>query len=102
MEGWWSELRAATRRLARRPGLTAVAVGTLAIGVGGATAIFSVADAVILRPLPFPQPDRLVLMWLVDRSREQALGEMSYTGYRAWREQSHVFESLAGMASVNL
>src|SRR5260221_296230 len=100
MESLWSELRSAARRLARRPGFAAVAVGTLALGIGGATAIFSIADAVILRPLPFPDPERMEVAWPRDR-RSPDLHVLSYKTYQYWRDQIHGFEGLAGLAETN-
>jgi putative ABC transport system permease protein len=97
----WGELRHAARRLARRPGLATVAVATLALGLGGATAIFSVADAVILKPLPFPEPDRLAVLWQRDLKRSQPFLAISYPAYRDWRERTRSFRELAGMAEGN-
>ena len=78
-----------------------MAVATLALGIGGATAIFSVADAVVLRPLPYAQPERLVLVWQSDRHRNRPFVEMSYPAFRDWRERNRVFEDLAGRPSTN-
>jgi putative ABC transport system permease protein len=97
MDSVVSELRYAIRRLRRRPAFAAIAVGTLALGIGGATAIFSVADAVILRPLPFPQPDRLVAAWQRNVENDQAVVAISYKGYAEWRDQNRVFHALAAM-----
>src|SRR5689334_21209899 len=58
------DLRYALRTLARSPGLSAVIILSLAIGIGANTAIFSVVDALLLRPLPYPEPDRLAVLWL--------------------------------------
>jgi putative ABC transport system permease protein len=101
MEAFAYELRHAARALALRPWLTGIAVLTLALGIGGATAIFSVADAVVLRPLPYPNSDRLVLLWQSDRTRNQPFVEISYPAFREWRDRSHLFESIAAMPSVN-
>ncbi len=60
METLYKDIRFGTRSLLKRPGLTAIIVITLALGIGATTAIFSVANAVLLRPLPFPQSERLV------------------------------------------
>ncbi len=94
-------MKTAARTLAKSPGFTIIAVLTLALGIGGATAIFSVADAVILRPLPYDDPDRLVFISLSDRERNQSFVEFSYPAYREWRERSRMLQSLAAMSSVN-
>jgi putative ABC transport system permease protein len=74
---------------------------TLALGIGGATAIFSVAYAVMLRPLPYAEPDRLVMLWQRDERRGQPFVEMSYPAFRDWRASNTVFEDLAGLPSTN-
>jgi putative ABC transport system permease protein len=91
----------AVRRFVRRPLWTLVAAATLAGGISGATAIFSVAHAVILRPLPYAQPDRLVLVWQSDLRRGQPFVEISYPTFRDWRARNTVFEDLAGLPSTN-
>ena len=101
MESVASELLCAMRRLRRQPGFAAIAVGTLALGIGGATAIFCVADAVILRPLPFPEPERLVLAWQRNLKNDQPLVAISYKGYAHWRDQNRVFDALAAMGEGN-
>jgi putative ABC transport system permease protein len=95
------DLVQAVRRLARRPGFTVVAVATLTLGIAGATAIFSVTHAVVLRELPYAEPERLVLAWQRDEARHVAFLEMSYPTYRHWREASRVFDDLAGLPSTN-
>ena len=91
----------AARSLRKSPGFTAVAVLTLALGIGGATAIFSVADAVVLRPLPYDDPERLVAIWMSNRDRNQPFVEFSYPAYREWRNRSRQLEAVAAMSSVN-
>src|SRR5687767_7660494 len=63
VDALWLNLRYAWRGLRRAPGFAAIAIGTLAMGIGATTVIFSTLDGVLLRPLPYPQPDRLVWIW---------------------------------------
>ena len=101
MEALRYELRHAWRALGRRPGITSVAVLTLALGIGGATTIFSVADAVVLKPLPYVDPERLVVLWQSDVTRNQPFVEISYPAFREWRDRTHLFDALAAIPSVN-
>jgi putative ABC transport system permease protein len=98
------DLRYGLRMLARNPGFTAVAVVTLALGIGANTAIFSVVEAVLLRPLPFNKPDRLVTIRvdLPERNIQNALAP--YPDVADWRRQSRSFESMAAYSprSANL
>jgi putative ABC transport system permease protein len=96
------DLRHAMRMLGRQRGFTTVTVLTLALGVGGATAIFSVADAVVLRPLPMRDPDALFLLRQSDLKRNQPFIEISYPAFSAWRDRSRSFEAMAAMPSVDL
>jgi hypothetical protein len=88
------ELRIAIRSLAKRPAFTALVVGTLALGIGANTAIFSVVHAVLLRPLPYPDPERLVMVWGTDATRGQDETRVSYPDFRDWREAASSFEVL--------
>jgi len=100
------DLRYAVRILVKTPGFTAVAVVTLALGIGANAAIFSLVSAVLLRPLPFPQPDRLVLVWddVSALGGPYSITEPSPADYAAWKEQSRSFTDVAAMtqASYNL
>jgi putative ABC transport system permease protein len=101
METLSSELRQAARRLARRPGFCTVVVATLALGLGGTTAVFSIADAVLLKPLPFPDAEQLTVAWQRDVKRNEPVVALSYPGYEHWRRENRVFEELAGMGETN-
>jgi putative ABC transport system permease protein len=93
METLWQDIRFGFRMLLKKPGFTAVAVLALALGVGANTAIFSVVNGVLLRPLPFKDPDRLVR--LGEWSKEVPGMSISYPNFLDWRAQNHVFEGLA-------
>jgi putative ABC transport system permease protein len=95
------ELVAAARGLFRRPAFVVLSAVTLSAGIGLATTIFCVVDAVLLRPLPFRDPARLVAIWESDRASHTTFGEISYTTMLGWREHSQAFEAVAGMATAN-
>ncbi|HEX8190136.1 MAG TPA: ABC transporter permease [Pyrinomonadaceae bacterium] len=91
------DVRYAARTLSRQPGFAAVAVLTLALGIGANTAIFSVIDAALLRSLPYREPGRLVHLWESKRSRDFERREASYPDFLDWRAQGpEVFDGLAG------
>jgi putative ABC transport system permease protein len=92
METAWKDLRFALRTLAKNPGFAAVAILTLALGFGANTAIFSVVNAVLLRPLPFRDSDRICL--LTERLRTAPSIGPSYQNYRDWRDQAQSFEGV--------
>ena len=87
------DIRFALRMLARNPGVTALATMALALGIGGSTLIFSVVNAVLLRPLPVSDADRLVWIWANSPSRNLAFAFTSYSTYTAWKAGSPSFES---------
>ncbi len=89
------DLRYAARALRKSPGFTAIAALTLALGVGATTAIFSVVNAVMLRPLPFTEPDRLVRIWENNVERGWPTFAVSHPNFLDWRSQARAFESLA-------
>jgi putative ABC transport system permease protein len=91
------DLRYGLRMLARNPGFTVVAVITLALGIGANTAIFSVVNAVLLRPLPYKDPDRLVFVWETDRQRGGRWHSVTPADFVDWREQNGVFEDMAAV-----
>src|SRR6266446_9899367 len=80
--------------LLKSPGFTAVAVVALALGIGANSAIFSVVNALLLRPLPFRDPDKLVQVWEADVKRGQETGTVAYPNFADWRDQNDVFEQV--------
>ena len=95
-ERWCQDLRYAARRLRRSMGFTIATVLILAIGIGATTAIFSLVDTVLLRPLPFPESDRLVWLSQQDNSAPGVVPEsLSYPDYFDWRAQNHTLEGIA-------
>ena len=95
-----SDLRYALRTLRRNPGFTLAAVLTLALGIGANTAIFSVVDAYLLRPLPYPAPERLVTLW--ESTQEGGRGGVAMANYHDWLAQSTAFESLAAWGRTQI
>jgi putative ABC transport system permease protein len=93
MHTLWQDVRFGLRMLLKKPGFTAVAILALALGVGANTAIFSVVNGVLLRPLPFKNPDRLVR--LGEWSKQVPGMSISYPNFKDWREQNHVFDGIA-------
>jgi len=90
-----TNLKFALRQLLKNPGFTAVAVLTLALGIGANTAIFSLVNGVLLKPLPFPESDRLVALFENHREQGQDFVNLTAPGFADWRSQSTVFEDLA-------
>lgn len=93
-----ADVRFALRGLAQRPGFTAVALATLAVGIGANAAAYSIAQAVLLRPLPFREPDRLVTVWERNVSRNRPRNVVNPGNYLAWRDRNAVFEEIAAFA----
>ena len=93
METLWQDIRYGARMLAKSPGFTAVALLTLALGIGANTAIFSVVNAVLLRPLPYKDAQRLMLVWETFHGRRAGV---TAPDFKDWSEQQSVFEQMPG------
>lgn len=102
LETLWQDLRYVLRMLARNRGFATVAALTMALGIGANTAIFSVVNAVLFRPLPFKDPGRLVVVW--ENNRRKGLDRRPVEGDRflEWVRQNHVFEGMAAIDSFDL
>src|SRR5947209_4129285 len=95
MRNLLQDVRYGLRMLWKSPGFTLIAIAALALGMGANTAIFSVVNAVLLSPLPFPQSDRLMIVWENNLQRGVTRTQASYPDFADWREQNHVFERVA-------
>jgi len=100
METLWQDLKYGARMLLRNKGFTIIAVLALALGIGANTAIFSVVDAVLLRPLPYAETDRLAMVWL--KGEKAAGGDrvpLSVADFLDWRTQNQTFEKVAAFGT---
>jgi putative ABC transport system permease protein len=102
MGGLRQDLRYALRQLRRAPTFTIAAVACLGLGIGANTAIFSVINAVLVRPLPYPDPDRLVWVFEANESRHRDRNVVSPGDYLDWKAQNQVFERMAGVYDVRM
>ncbi|HET9040050.1 MAG TPA: ABC transporter permease [Gemmatimonadales bacterium] len=98
MSTLWQDVRYAFRSLAKSPGFTAVTLLTLALGIGANSAIFSVVNGVLIRPLPYPEPDRLAVVRETYGGGE--VGSVSGANFLDWKTRTHRFESLAAWRGV--
>jgi putative ABC transport system permease protein len=100
MNTLWQDLRYGARMLLKHPGVTAIAVLTLALGIGANTAIFSVVNAVMLRPLPYKDPDRLVSLW--ENVPKYGRWRVTPANFFDWKKQSTSFEDLAAYGASTM
>ena len=104
METLMQDLRYGMRMLVKNPGFTVVAVITLALGIGANAALFSVVNGVLLKSLPFKDPDRLLFVWETNARMRIPAMPASKLNYRDWKEQNNSFDLIAARQpfSVNL
>jgi putative ABC transport system permease protein len=95
METLWQDIRYGLRTLKKSPGFTAIAVITLALGIGANTAIFSVIEAALLRKLPYADPQHLVLLWGDSAARGDRRSQVSFVDVEDWRRGTTAFEDIA-------
>jgi putative ABC transport system permease protein len=101
MQTLWQDLRYGARMLLKKPGFALIAVFTLALGIGANTAIFSVVNAVLLRPLPYPVPERLMIIHATDLARGGASMGINLPDFREWRARNRSFEAMAAFSVEN-
>jgi putative ABC transport system permease protein len=99
MKTLFKDIRYGIRSLLKRPGFTAVVVGTLALGIGANSAMFTVVNAVLLRPLSYPDSERIVLLEGVNPAQGITQSNMSVPDFADWQNQNQVFEQLAGFVT---
>ena len=100
IEQSWQDVRYGARLMRRSPGFAAAAVLTIALGIGATTAMFSVVYGVVLQPLPYRQPDRLVNLWTSAIARGLPRTFVGMANVYDWRARNHVFEDIAAMRPV--
>ena len=94
------DVRYGVRSLLKAPGFAAVAILTLALGIGANSAIFSIVNAILLRPLPLADPSQLVMIFATEARRSLQFDGVSYPAFTDWQEQNRSFESMAAFASA--
>src|SRR5271170_6468219 len=103
MDSLWQDFKYALRTLAKKPGFTLIALLTLALGIGASTAIFSVVDAVLLRALPYPSPEKIVRVW--EQAPDGHRMNLSDPNFDDFLAQNNTFASLAaygfGLTSIS-
>src|ERR1700735_751494 len=94
------DIRYSLRTLSKSPGFTAIVILTLGLGIGANTAIFSVVNTVLLAPIPYSQPNRLVMVWTKNVSKGYKMFPVSGGDYAEWKSENSVFESMAASSDT--
>ena len=97
MMSFWQDIRYGLRVLGKNPGFTAIAILTLALGIGANTALFSVVNGVLLNPLPFPSPDQLLAVYSKTGTFQES--SISYPNFLDWQKDNHSFAALSAFRS---
>ncbi len=100
MTSLWQDVRYSLRMIAKAPGFSAIAILTLALGIGANTAIFSVVNAVLLAPLPYDKPDQLVMVWSKNDPKGYKMFPVSGGDYAEWKSQNRVFDGMAASSDT--
>ena len=101
MDTIWQDVKYAWRGMVNRPGFTLVLVTTLALGIGANSSIFCIVNSVVLRPLPYSNPDALVYLWEQNYQRDVLTNVVSPANYFAWKEQSDAFTDMGAIAQAS-
>src|SRR4029079_15786316 len=96
----WHDMRYGVRLMTRAPGFAAAAILTVALGIGATTAMFSIVYSVVLQPLPYREPDRLVNLWNTAIQRGLPRAFVGIANVVDWKARNHVFEDVAVLRSV--
>src|SRR5437660_3014200 len=97
MMSFWQDIRYGLRVLGKNPGFTAIAILTLALGIGANTSLFSVVNGVLLNPLPFPSPDQLLAVYSKTGTFQES--SISYPNFLDWQKENHSFDTLSAFRS---
>src|SRR5215208_503224 len=97
----WQDVRYGARMLLKNPGVTVIVIIALALGIGANTAIFSVVNSVLVRPLPFANSDRLVMIWESNPQQNSFREAVAASNFLDWQAQNTVFEHIAAFRQDN-
>src|ERR1700730_13230411 len=95
MENFWADLRLSARSLLKNPGFLIVVVLSLALGIAANSTIFSVLNAILYRPMPYPDPQKLVVIWQVEHNRPDTQQAPPIAESVDWQKQKDVFEDIS-------